>query len=55
MGRAYTGDLGEREMLKNFILSKRAVEAYHLCSGTANYVGGGKKIEGNNMQDKRNK
>ena len=44
MAELYTGGMGERrEMLKNFILSKRAGEAHYLCSETATYVGGGIK------------
>ena len=37
MAELYAGDLGEREMLKNFIQSGR--ETHCLCSGTPTYIG----------------
>ena len=43
----------EREMLKNFIPSQRAGETHYLCCETITYIGSGKEIKGNNMEDKR--
>ena len=52
IGKLYTGDMRERETLQNFFLSQRAGEAHCLCSGTIAYIGSGKEIKGNNMEDK---
>jgi len=40
-------------MLKNFILSQRARNAYYLYSETAAYIGSGEEVKENNMEDKR--
>jgi len=53
MAELYTEDMGKGEILENCILSKRARSTYYLCSEIATYIGSGKEIEGNNMEDKR--
>jgi len=53
MAELYTGDLGEREMLENFILSKGVGEIRYSCSETATYIGIGKEIKGNRIEHKR--
>lgn len=42
MANIYTGDIREREMLKNFILCQRMRKTHYLCSETAKYIGSGK-------------
>ena len=49
----YTGDMGELETLGNFILSKSARETHYLCRETATYIGSGREVKENNMEDKR--
>ena len=45
----------EREILENFILSKRAGKTHYLRRETAAYIGSGGEVKGNNIEDKRNK
>jgi len=40
-------------MLKNFILSQRARNAYYLYSGVATYIGSGEEVKENNMEENR--
>ena len=55
MAKLYTGNLREREILQNIILSQSAEESHCLCSGSTTYIGSGKDVQGNNIEDKRNK
>lgn len=38
MVKRYTGDMQERDVVKNFILSQSAGEIHYLCSETATYI-----------------
>jgi len=49
MAELYAGDQGERETLKNFILS--GGEAHYLCNGAPTYIGSVKEIGGSGMED----
>ena len=49
----YTGDMGERETLENFILSEKTRKTHYLYGETATYIGSGKETKGSNMESKR--
>lgn len=51
VAKLYTGDMREREIFKNFNLSKKAGEIHYLCSEKATCVGNGNEIKGNNMEE----
>ena len=53
MADLYARDMGKGEILENCILSRMARGTYYSCSETATYIGSGKEIKGNNMEDKR--
>jgi len=47
----YTGNLGEREMLENYILSKGTGEAQYLCGRTRAHIRSAKEIQADNMEN----
>ena len=53
MAKLYTGDMGEREIVKNFIFSQRAGKTHYLYSETATCIGTREEVKGNNMKDQR--
>jgi len=53
MAELYTRDLGEREMIRNFILPKSAGETHYLCNETTIYIRSGRETRGNYLGDKR--
>ena len=53
MAKLSTGDMREREIHENFILSQRAGMTCYLCSETTTYIGSGEEVEGKNTADER--
>ena len=52
MAKLYTGDMHEREILENFVLSQKAGETHYLYSEITTYIGSG-EVNRNNIEDKR--
>ena len=48
----YTGNLGEREVLENYILSKGTGETQYLCGRTRAHIRSAKEIQADNMENK---
>lgn len=55
VAKLYTRDMREREIIKNFNLSKGTGEIYYLCCETETYVASGKEIKGNNRKEDKRK
>ena len=53
MAKLSNGEVCEREIHENFILSQRAGKTHCLCSESATYIGSGEEAKGKNVEDER--